>query len=88
MFNPLHERISIKELIAAQIEEAILNKKYLPGGKLPSENELCKMFGVSPCHGSKPHPSWISRLNFKTFATYGQKISWELEVILDDLLRK
>ena len=47
MFNPLDERISIKEMIAAQIEEAILNKKYLPGSKLPSENELCKMFGVS-----------------------------------------
>jgi len=47
MFNPLAERISIKEMIAVQIEEAILNKKYLPGSKLPSENELCKMFGVS-----------------------------------------
>lgn len=47
MFNPLEERVSIKELIAAQIEEAILNKKYLPGSKLPSENELGKMFGAS-----------------------------------------
>lgn len=47
MFNPLAERVSIKELIASQIEEAILNKKYLPGSKLPSENELCKIFGVS-----------------------------------------
>jgi GntR family transcriptional repressor for pyruvate dehydrogenase complex len=47
LFNPLAERISIKEIIAAQIEEAILNKKYLPGSKLPSENELGKMFGVS-----------------------------------------
>ena len=41
------QRISIKEIIASQIEEAILGKKYLPGSKLPSENELCKMFGVS-----------------------------------------
>jgi len=47
MFNPLGERVSIKELIASQIEEAILNKKYLPGSKLPSEKELCEMFGVS-----------------------------------------
>lgn len=47
MFNPLDERISIKELIASKIEEAILQKKYLPGSKLPSENELCRMFGVS-----------------------------------------
>lgn len=47
MFNPLDERVSIKDLIASQIEEAILEKKYLPGSKLPSENELCKMFGVS-----------------------------------------
>jgi len=47
MFNPLDERVSIKDLIAAQIEEAILDKKYLPGSKLPSENELGKMFGAS-----------------------------------------
>lgn len=47
MFNPLQERVSIKEIIASQIEEAILEKKYLPGNKLPSENELCKIFGVS-----------------------------------------
>ena len=47
MFNPLNERVSIKELIASQIEDAILEKKYLPGNKLPSENELCQMFGVS-----------------------------------------
>jgi GntR family transcriptional repressor for pyruvate dehydrogenase complex len=47
MFNPLNERVSLKELIASQIEDAILEKKYLPGSKLPSENELCNMFGVS-----------------------------------------
>ena len=47
MFNPLNERVSIKDLIASQIEDAILEKKYLPGSKLPSENELCQMFGVS-----------------------------------------
>lgn len=47
MFNPLEQRVALKELIASQIEEAILDRKYLPGSKLPSENELCKMFGVS-----------------------------------------
>ena len=47
MFNPLDERVSIKDLIVSQIEDAILGKKYLPGSKLPSENELCQMFGVS-----------------------------------------
>ncbi len=47
MFNPLDKRVSIKELIASQIEDAIFEKKYLPGSKLPSENELCNMFGVS-----------------------------------------
>ena len=47
MFNALDERVSLKELIASQIEAAILEKKYVPGSKLPSENELCKMFRVS-----------------------------------------
>lgn len=47
MFNPLDKRVSIKDLIASQIEDAILEKKYLPGSKLPSENELGHMFGVS-----------------------------------------
>lgn len=47
MFNPLAKRVSIKEIVSAKIEEAILSKEYPPGSKLPSENELCKMFGVS-----------------------------------------
>lgn len=47
MFNPLDKRVSIKDMIASQIEDAILEKKYLPGSKLPSENELGNMFGVS-----------------------------------------
>ena len=47
IFSPLESRESISKLISAQIENAIFEKKYLPGSKLPSENELCEQFGVS-----------------------------------------
>ena len=47
MFNSIETRVPIKQLIASQIEDAILTKKYLPGAKLPSENELCEQFNVS-----------------------------------------
>lgn len=47
MFTQLENRQSISQLISDQIEGAILEKKYLPGSKLPSENELAEMFGVS-----------------------------------------
>jgi GntR family transcriptional repressor for pyruvate dehydrogenase complex len=47
MFNSIETRVSIKQLIASQIEDAILTKKYLPGSKLPSESELCEQFNVS-----------------------------------------
>ena len=47
MFNTIEKRVPLKSIIAAQIEEAIINKKYLPGSKLPSENELCEQFNVS-----------------------------------------
>ncbi|MBI9071482.1 MAG: FadR family transcriptional regulator [Melioribacteraceae bacterium] len=47
MFKSLEDRLPIKQMIASQIEEAILNKKFEPGSKLPSENELCVQFGVS-----------------------------------------
>jgi len=47
MFNSIESRVPIKQLIASQIEDAILTKKYLPGSKLPSENELCEQFNVS-----------------------------------------
>jgi GntR family transcriptional repressor for pyruvate dehydrogenase complex len=47
MFLPVETREPISELIALQIEEAILTRVYLPGSKLPSESELCKQFNVS-----------------------------------------
>ncbi|OIO19337.1 MAG: hypothetical protein AUJ54_06810 [Ignavibacteria bacterium CG1_02_37_35] len=37
----------MSSLIIRQIEKAILDKKYLPGAKLPSEFDLCNQFGVS-----------------------------------------
>ncbi len=33
--------------LAADLEEAIYNKEYSDGEKLPSENQLCKMYNVS-----------------------------------------
>jgi len=47
MFKSVEERLPIKEIIVKQIEEAILDKKYLPGSKLPTELELGEQFGVS-----------------------------------------
>ena len=47
MFKPIQDRTPIKELIAKQIEEAILAKKFLPDEKLPSENELATQFSAS-----------------------------------------
>jgi GntR family transcriptional regulator, transcriptional repressor for pyruvate dehydrogenase complex len=47
IFSPLESREPISKLISEQIERAILEKKYLPGDKLPSENEMCEQFGVS-----------------------------------------
>ncbi|MBU0559040.1 MAG: FadR family transcriptional regulator [Bacteroidetes bacterium] len=47
IFNHVGNRVSISNLIASQIEEAILNKTFQPGSKLPSELELCRQFGVS-----------------------------------------
>ncbi|MEA3288365.1 MAG: FadR/GntR family transcriptional regulator [Candidatus Marinimicrobia bacterium] len=38
---------TLSSKIQNQIEQSILQKKYLPGDKLPTEKELCIMFGVS-----------------------------------------
>ena len=38
---------TLSKIIEEKIEEAIRNKKYLPDEKLPTEKELCEMFGVS-----------------------------------------
>ena len=47
VFQAINKKASNKEIIAAQIEESILKKEYLPGSKLPAESELGKIFGVS-----------------------------------------
>ena len=46
-FSPIASREQISKVITDQIENAIFEKKYLPGSKLPSENEMCEQFGVS-----------------------------------------
>jgi len=38
---------TLSNKIQNQIEESILQKKYVPGDKLPTEKEMCAMFGVS-----------------------------------------
>ena len=41
------KRISISEQIFEQMNEQIISGELKPGDKLPSENELCKMYQVS-----------------------------------------
>ena len=45
-FKPI-KRVSVSEQIAQQIKEKIINGEFKPGDKLPSENEFCKIYGVS-----------------------------------------
>jgi GntR family transcriptional repressor for pyruvate dehydrogenase complex len=47
MFKVIESRMPVSKIVAQQIEEAIMSKRFLPGSKLPSELELCKSFGVS-----------------------------------------
>lgn len=41
------KRISVSEQIFEQLKEKITSGELQPGEKLPSENELCKLYGVS-----------------------------------------
>jgi len=45
-FRPVKQN-RISEEVLSQIKEAILAGRYRPGGKLPSERELCEEFQVS-----------------------------------------
>jgi GntR family transcriptional regulator, transcriptional repressor for pyruvate dehydrogenase complex len=47
MFSPLRTRESLSNLVSAEIEKAIISREYPAGSRLPSENELCRQFGVS-----------------------------------------
>ena len=46
LFSTIGNREPLSSIIATEIEGAILSKKFPPGSKLPSEAELCKLFGV------------------------------------------
>jgi GntR family transcriptional repressor for pyruvate dehydrogenase complex len=47
VFNSLGDRELLSKQVCSAIEEAIRSKKFVPGAKLPSELELCHLFGVS-----------------------------------------
>ncbi len=38
---------TLSNKIQSEIEKSILQKKFVPGDKLPTEKEMCEMFGVS-----------------------------------------
>ena len=44
LFPRIGNPLSLSQEIVEHIEELIRQKKILPGEKLPSETELCKMF--------------------------------------------
>ena len=47
MFKKIGGKKSYSEKIVNQIERAILDNKYRPGDKIPSEMEMCDIFDVS-----------------------------------------
>ncbi len=47
LFNKIRNDMTLSQQVEGKIEEVIREKKILPGEKLPTENELCAMFGVS-----------------------------------------
>ncbi len=47
MFAPIGIKKSLTQIIEYELIEAIRAGKYLPGSKLPTENELCNLFAVS-----------------------------------------
>lgn len=47
MFTQLGIKKSLTQMIEYELTEAIRAGKYLPGSKLPTENELCELFVVS-----------------------------------------
>ena len=47
MFTSIGSNKSITQQVEYELTEAIRNGKYLPGNKIPTENELCEIFNVS-----------------------------------------
>jgi GntR family transcriptional repressor for pyruvate dehydrogenase complex len=47
IFSPLSNRALLSKSVEEEIEQVILDKKIMPGDRLPSELELCEQFGVS-----------------------------------------
>jgi len=47
LFSNIGTGLTLSQKIERRIEEAIRQKKLLPGSKLPSEKELCAQFAVS-----------------------------------------
>jgi len=47
VFPKIGKDLTLSQEIEKKIEKAIINKKFLPGEKLPTENEMCEMFSVS-----------------------------------------
>jgi GntR family transcriptional repressor for pyruvate dehydrogenase complex len=47
MFSKIGSGLTLSQKIERRIEEAIRQKKLLPGSKLPTEKELCAQFAVS-----------------------------------------
>jgi GntR family transcriptional repressor for pyruvate dehydrogenase complex len=47
LFHKIGNEKTLSQQVEGKIEQVIREKKILPGEKLPTENELCTMFGVS-----------------------------------------
>ena len=46
-FKQLNQKQKLSNEVVKQLEDSILNKVLIPNQKLPAENELCNIFGVS-----------------------------------------
>ena len=53
-------------IIAAQLEEDILAKKYPAGGNLPSQQELAEMFGASSRSIREAFKAWKPKASSKS----------------------